>query len=41
MSYNVMQFYSLTDKYENTYAKINAFVDAEYPDIIGVQELND
>jgi endonuclease/exonuclease/phosphatase family metal-dependent hydrolase len=38
LSYNVMQFYSPTDKSKNTYNEIEAFVVSEDPDIIAMQE---
>lgn len=38
MSYNVMQFYSPTDKSKNTYKDIDAFITKVKPDIIGIQE---
>jgi len=38
MSYNVMQFYSPTDKSKNTYKDIEAFISEKEPDIVGVQE---
>lgn len=38
MSYNVMQFYSKTDKRKSTYADINEFLKEENPDILCLQE---
>jgi endonuclease/exonuclease/phosphatase family metal-dependent hydrolase len=38
MSYNVMQFYSLSDRRKNTYEDIKAFVEQEQPDVLCFQE---